>query len=126
MSVSIVVTGVFGDPWLSSLFGSAVGPSPAPYRFAAQGELRADGSVLARSYKRTGESRWSYHADGTRCACYPCPHGQDTTWHTVYYYQETQAVVPASAWRPYEHETPIPDETWFDARLDDGTWVKVL
>jgi hypothetical protein len=92
-----VVTGVFGDAWLSTLYGSAVGPSPTPYRFSGRiVEVRADGSALIAGRKRTWDGVITRHADGSRCRNYPC--SLDHTHRYECEWAPTQAVVPAYAW----------------------------
>ena len=99
-SVNVIVSGWFGDHWLSRLFSSAIGPSPAPYRMRARMiEAREDGSALIEAYARTGESRWNFHLDDKSvCKNYPCNHERANKFCPVYYYEKRTAIVPAGQW----------------------------
>jgi hypothetical protein len=94
----IVVTGYFGQPHLSALYGSAIGPSPAEYRM--QGELiqeNPDGSALVAGKIRTWDGMVNRHPDGTRCNSYPCNQQHHREWECEW--KATEYTVPAGYWK---------------------------
>jgi hypothetical protein len=98
----VTITGVFGDSWLSRLLPHNVGPSPAPYSFDGGIKLLSvnpDNSANVETYAPDDYCRTSYHTDGTRCGCYPCPHGKISLWYHIHEYKTRTARIPAGYWK---------------------------
>lgn len=96
----VIVSGYWGEGWLSNLYPSNVGPSSTEYVFdsAELVETYPDGSALVRTISPTGEkSRARFHVDGQECPNYPC--SQEHTQHTICNYKYRKALVPAGSWR---------------------------
>ena len=81
----VIVTGIFGDSCLSSLYGFAVGPSPAPYKFTAKiTGINQDGTVNLTAFKRVYDGMVSLHDDGQECKSYPCDKNHHRTFRAWY------------------------------------------
>ena len=94
----VEITGVFGDGWLHQLFGSAIGPSPAPYRMPGVINSKTIEGYMVEGKKRVWDGMVSRHSDGSKCQCHPC----DAT-HTREYeveWKSTMAFVPSYAVKP--------------------------
>jgi len=92
----VVVSGWFGDEWLSKLFPRSMGPSPAPFEFRAERVLEEfeDGSALIETVSR--DRRYSVRDRVTA--------GGTQLYKTVYEYARRQACVPASNWHMLAQE----------------------
>ena len=91
----VSVSGVFGEVWLSALYGSAVGPSPSPYKFSARVEsINQDGSYNLSAFQRVLDRRIKFHSDGSECQSYPCGEKNHHPVYRVWYRQTFAKVYP--------------------------------
>jgi hypothetical protein len=119
---NVLIEGNYGDYYMHALFTTAIGYSRVPYHMQAQLiEVLPDMSARVCSYARVGEGRWYFHTDRTRCASYPCTHGDCHAFRaTVYYYEYRETVVPYHAWLRMRSVS-----VKFDCTLNNGTRVKI-
>lgn len=100
MAKKVIITGVFGDPWLSELYKSAIGPSLASYHMP--GTIDTDtlpddlsALVLVHGQYQAWSGMRSIHGDGSVCHSYPCDRMHDRHYHVDY--APSQAYVPVYA-----------------------------
>ena len=98
-NLPVTIFGYYGEAWLESLEGSAVGPSSARYSFDTcelVSEL-ADGSALVRSTNRVDTRNVNLHLDGSVCRNYPC--SLDHTRAMSIRRSYSTGLVPAGNWK---------------------------
>ena len=91
----VSVSGMFGEVWLSALYGSAVGPSPTLYKFSARVEsINSDGSYNLSAFKRVLDRKIKLHSDDSKCQSYPCNEVNHRQVYRVWYKQTFAKVYP--------------------------------